>query len=62
MTNPVRPFVQALIDCLSVGRFDLDDEKACQEHAIIDPALGVQAAQADASKLQGLVDRYLEAA
>ena len=36
--------------------------KASQAHAIIDPALGVQAAQADASKLQGLVDRYLEAA
>ncbi|TAJ46053.1 MAG: hypothetical protein EPO54_06225 [Brevundimonas sp.] len=30
MTNPVRPFVQALMDCLSTGRFDLDDEKACQ--------------------------------
>jgi len=33
--------------------------KASQAHAIIDPALGVQAAQTDASKLQGLVDRYL---
>jgi hypothetical protein len=30
MTNPVRPQVHTLVGWLSAGRFDLDDEKACQ--------------------------------
>lgn len=33
--------------------------KASQSHAILDPALGVQSAATDDSKLQGLVSRYL---
>lgn len=33
--------------------------KASQSHAILDPALGVQAAASDDTKLQGLVTRYL---
>lgn len=28
--NPVRPLVHTLVGWLSSGRFDLDDEKACQ--------------------------------
>ena len=34
--------------------------KASQSRAITDPSLGVQAAHNDASKLQGLVERYLK--
>ncbi len=30
MTNPVRPLVHTLTAWLAAGRFDLDDEKACQ--------------------------------
>lgn len=30
MTNQVRPLVHTLTKWLAVGRFDLDDEKACQ--------------------------------
>jgi SNF2 family DNA or RNA helicase len=33
--------------------------KASQSHAIVDPALGVQAATSDDTKLQGLISRYL---
>lgn len=34
--------------------------KASQASNIIDPSLGVQAAQTDDSRLKGLVDRYLK--